>query len=130
MSDIRAAIEATDREFESAFKRTDATAIAELYTTDAKLLPPNMEMMRGKEAARAFWQGAIDMGCKEASLEIMEIEKLGEMVLEIGKYTLVIQPAEGETITDKGKYVVLWKQEDGTWKLDVDIWNSSLPPVG
>ncbi|MFH1068759.1 MAG: SgcJ/EcaC family oxidoreductase [Candidatus Glassbacteria bacterium] len=127
MSDIRARIEAADREFEKAFNRGDAAGVTALYTKDAKLLPPNMEMMQGREAVRAFWQGAMDMGCKTASLEIEEVEKKGDIVVEIGKYTLVIKPAGGQTITDRGKYVVLWKQENGAWKLDTDIWNSSLP---
>jgi ketosteroid isomerase-like protein len=28
---------------------------------------------------------------------------------------------------DKGKYLVLWKKEDGKWKLHRDISNSDLP---
>jgi ketosteroid isomerase-like protein len=31
---------------------------------------------------------------------------------------------------DKGKYIVIWKQEDGQWKLHRDIFNSSMPPPG
>ena len=31
---------------------------------------------------------------------------------------------------DEGKYVVVWKkQEDGSWKLHRDIWNSNLMPA-
>jgi ketosteroid isomerase-like protein len=28
---------------------------------------------------------------------------------------------------DRGKYIVVWKDEGGKWKLHRDIWNSSLP---
>nr|HET6901451.1 hypothetical protein [Ktedonobacteraceae bacterium] len=28
------------------------------------------------------------------------------------------------TVKRPGKYVVVWKQEGGDWRLDVDIWNS------
>lgn len=27
-------------------------------------------------------------------------------------------------MTDVGKYVVVWKDEGGVWKLHVDIWNT------
>jgi ketosteroid isomerase-like protein len=30
---------------------------------------------------------------------------------------------------DKGKYIVLWKKEDGKWKLFRDCYNSDLPAV-
>ena len=130
MSDAREAIEAADREFVSAFNQGDAAGVAALYTADGKILPPNMEMMQGRDAVQAFWQGAMDMGCKTAALDIEDLVEQGEVIIEIGKYTLTIQPAEGGTITDRGKYVVIWKQEDGAWKLDIDIWNSSLPAAG
>ena len=31
---------------------------------------------------------------------------------------------------DSGKFIVIWKQEGGQWKLHRDIWNSSMPPAG
>ncbi|MCH8289164.1 MAG: hypothetical protein IID12_08680, partial [Candidatus Marinimicrobia bacterium] len=34
---------------------------------------------------------------------------------------------EGEAISDNGKFVDLWKRENGTWKIDVNIFNSSVP---
>ena len=33
-------------------------AIADMYTEDGKLLPPNSPMLAGKQAIRAFWHGA------------------------------------------------------------------------
>ena len=130
MSDVRAAIEAANREFVAAFNRGDAASIAALYMEEGKILPPNMEMMQGKAAVQAFWQGAMDMGCKEATLETVELEEQGAAAIEIGKYTLKIQLPDGGIFMDNGKYLVVWKQEGGAWKLDQDIWNSSLPAAG
>ena len=64
-------------------RAAQAAAISELYTEDALLLPPNAEEMIGKEAARAFWQGAIDMGLKEASLTPVDVEGHGDVVVEL-----------------------------------------------
>ena len=130
MSDVRAAIEAANRGFVAAFNRGDAASIAALYMEEGKILPPNMEMMQGKAAVQAFWQGAMDMGCKEATLETVELEEQGAAAIEIGKYTLKIQLPDGGTVMDNGKYLVVWKQEGGAWRLDQDIWNSSLPAAG
>ena len=44
--------------------------------------------------------------------------------VEIGQYTL--GGADGTTI-DQGKYLVVWKNDGGNWKLHRDIWNTSRP---
>jgi ketosteroid isomerase-like protein len=33
----------------------------------------------------------------------------------------------GGTEADRGKYIVIWKNQGGLWKLHRDIWNSSKP---
>ena len=70
----------------------------------------------------------MDIGVKEAHLEIVELEPMGEKsAYERGKYKLKIEPEPGVTVTDLGKYVVLWKHDGESWKIDVDIFNTSLP---
>lgn len=130
MGNVRAAIEAADKKFVAALSQGDAAGVAALYTADARLLPPNSEMMKGKEAIQSFWQGGIDMGIKGGTLETVEVEVREDMACEIGKYTLTIQVADGQTVTDTGKYLVVWKNQDGSWKLDMDIWNTSIPATG
>ena len=87
------------------------------------------QMLEGREAIQAFWQGGIDMGIKEGKLETVIVEAQGNAAYEIGKYTLIIKPAGGPTITDKGKYLVVWKRQEGSWRLHADSWNTSLPPA-
>lgn len=130
MSTVREAIEAADKEFMAAFNRGDAAGVAALYTADARILPPDLDIMQGRKAIQGFWQGAMDIGCKSCTLTIAELHETEDTVIEVGNYTLDIEPAEGESMTDQGKYLIVWKQEDGAWKLDIDIWNSSLPAAG
>jgi ketosteroid isomerase-like protein len=66
----------------------------------------------------------MDMGIKEVKLEIVEIEAYGDIAIEVSKYTL---QGEGGQALDTGKYIVIWKQEGGQWKLHRDIFNSSMP---
>jgi len=130
MSNVRAAIEAANKKLMAAVKRGDVTEVAHIYSSDVSVLPPYMAMLKGRQAAQAIWQGGIEMGIKEVSLETAEVTEGGDVACEIGRYTHIIQPSGGETITDKGKYVVIWKQEEGSWKIDTEIWNSSLPAAG
>jgi uncharacterized protein (TIGR02246 family) len=125
MGNVRNAIVSANQRFMDAFRRGDAAGVAALYTEDAKLLPPDNQMMIGPLAIQSFWQGAMSMGIKEAKLETLEVESRDDLAYEIGRYELMIQPQGGESITGIGKYVVVWKNQDGAWKLHVDIWNAN-----
>lgn len=130
MSTARAEIEAANKEFMAALSSGDAAGVTAFYTEDAKLLPPNSEILEGREAIQAFWQGGMDMGIKECKLETVIVEAQGDAAYEIGTYTLTIEPPGGPVITDKGKYLVVWKRQDGSWKLHADSFHTSLPAAG
>jgi uncharacterized protein (TIGR02246 family) len=123
--DVRAAVAAANENFMAAFKKGDAAGMAALYTVNGQVLPPNGDFVTGKAAIQAFWRAIMDMGIKEAKLEIVEVEGHGDTAIEVSKYTL--QGDEGQVL-DTGKYIVIWKQQDGDWKLHRDIFNSSMPP--
>lgn len=121
-SDVQAAIRAANNTFLTRFRGGDAPGIAALYTASGMLLPPQSDFVRGPEGIRAFWQGAMDMGLKDAQLETIEVEALGDTAIEVGKYTLLT--GQGEA-ADEGKYLVIWKRDQTSWKLHRDVWNSS-----
>ena len=120
--DIRNDIRTADDAFENQFRQGDAASLAELYTTDGMLMPTGSESIRGNQAIRDFWQGAMNMGIKDVKLDILEVELHGDAAFEAGRYQL--KGANGE-VMDEGKYVVIWKQEKGRWKLHRDIWNTN-----
>jgi len=121
---MREGIAATNAAFMRAFELGDASDIAELYTDDARLLPPHADLIVGKEGIAAFWAMVIDMGITGATLETAELAGFGDTAIEEGRYTL--SGPDGQAL-DHGKYVVIWRNEAGTWKLYQDIWNTSQP---
>jgi uncharacterized protein (TIGR02246 family) len=124
---LRAAIAAPIAQFMTAFSRGDAAGAAAIYTDDGQVLPPNSEVVSGKQAIQTFWQGAMNMGIKAVKLETVEVEGDGNTAYEVGTFTL--QGAEGQML-DAGKYIVIWKQQAGQWKLHRDIFKSSRPASG
>jgi uncharacterized protein (TIGR02246 family) len=124
---VRRVIEVNTRQFIEAFNKGDAAAVANMYTNDARVLPSNSEIIEGHANIQKFWQGAISSGMKLVSLEMVNLETHGNSAVEIGHYTSTIPSAGGITTTDKGKYVVVWKREGRSWKLAVDIFNTSMP---
>jgi uncharacterized protein (TIGR02246 family) len=122
VSTLQDTISAANDQFMQAFRQGDAAGLASLYTQDAQLLPPGGEVAHGWSDIRAFWQAAMDNGIAAARLEIMEVEDHGDTAVEVSRYTLL---GTGEQVLDQGKYIVIWKQERGHWKLHRDIFNSS-----
>jgi len=121
------AINAVNDQWVDAFNQGDTAAIAAIFTEEANLLPPNSPIIVGRKSIQAFYQGAFNAGVSDLQATNLEISVNGDMASVVGKYTLTIQPEEGEAISDNGKFVAIWKRENGTWKADVDIWNSSVP---
>ena len=126
-TEVQAAIEAADEIFMETFNRGDTAALADLYTENGQLLPAGSDFVTGNEAIQNFWQGVMDMGIKSAKLETIEVEGHGDTAIDEGKYTL---RGESGSVLDRGKYIVIWKQQAGQWKLHRDIWTSSLSPQG
>lgn len=123
VTQVTAEIRRVNDLFETSFEQGDATAIASLYTPGGQLLPTGMEPIQGTAGIQAFWQGAIDAGLKQVKLQTRDVEELADTAIELGSYTLFgpdSQPA------DRGKYLVVWKEQQGQWKLHQDIWNSSM----
>jgi len=66
------------------------------------------------------------MGIKEVKLTTLELDDLGSTAVETGEYRLF---ADGGQALDQGTYLVVWKKDGSGWKLDKDIWNTSMPPA-
>jgi uncharacterized protein (TIGR02246 family) len=109
--------------FEASFAQGDAAAIAGLYTSSAALLPTGMDTIKGTAGIQTFWQSAMAMGIKQVKLKTRDVEELDDTAIELGTYTLF---AANNQQIDQGKYLVVWKEEEGQWKLHQDIWNTSV----
>lgn len=123
--DMKANIMAANQKFTDAFAK-GATTMSDFYTTTAVLMPPGSETIQGSKAIGGYWKGGYDSGVKRAKLETMEAEQAGDQVVETGRYTLY---GANDAQMDAGKYIVIWKQEGGQWKLHRDIWNTNTPPA-
>jgi uncharacterized protein (TIGR02246 family) len=120
-SNVNAAIARLNAAFDAAFNRGDAAALGALYAEDAVLLPPGAPMQKGRAAIRAFWEG---MFREFANLHLMtvDLKPYGENVLrEIGRLTVEPKAAPGQKLA--GKYIVIWENTGGEWKLATDIAN-------
>jgi len=114
----------------AAFRRKDARAIADGFVADGSILVPNQPIARGHAAITNAWSGLIGLPGIEIhwGSTFVEAAASGELAYEVGTYRLSFDGPAGR-VEDRGKYVVVWKQENGAWKIAVDIFNSDLQPA-
>jgi uncharacterized protein (TIGR02246 family) len=110
----------------AASRNQDAAAKASLWTENTRVLPPGQEMITGRAAVQAFWQGWFDQGAYDLVLESVEIKSLGDGVAyEIGLSITRVRTADGSSIDVPGKSLCIFRREgDGVWRADVDIFNA------
>ena len=102
----------------------DSVGFANCYTADAKFMVPNAPAAAGRNNIQSVVAGLINAGVIKLDLKLQDVWGTEALLAEEGEFTLASK--EG-TQLDKGKYIVLWKKEDGRWKLFRDIFNSDLP---
>ena len=123
MSTARKTIEDYNRQFADQFSKGDSASMAASYASDALVMPSNSEAVK-KDAIAGFWGSAHRMGIKNIKLNITDLTGNAELLSETGEYELL---GDDNKSIDEGKYVVVWKPENGTWKIYRDIWNSNMP---
>jgi ketosteroid isomerase-like protein len=118
---VRSGMQQANDLFSSAVVRNrQIDALDNIYTVDARILPPGADLIRGLPQIKSFWQQAIaGLGVKDAKLTTVDAQTVGDSVIEVGRADLILDG--GQIVA--AKYVVHWIQEDGTWKWHTDIWN-------
>jgi uncharacterized protein (TIGR02246 family) len=123
---VRTAIEAANAQFSAAAAKGDAAAVAALYSTDGQVMPAGSAPIRGAEAIQKFWQGALDSGIGAVGLKTIDVFGRGPTATEVGEYELRDKAGK---VLDHGKYIVIWRHSDGTWKLLRDMFSTNVPPA-
>lgn len=108
------------------FKEGDADKLASMYTDSAKLCPNGAyEIFVGKPAIRNFWSRSMkDSRLLDMKTETLTVDGSGDYIYETGRTKTRVKHQDSVYVTEV-KFANVWKrQSDGTYLLDVDIWNA------
>lgn len=102
----------------------DSKGIANLYTKDACLMPPGHPPVSGRENIQKWAESSPNLTKFEFQFE--DVKGYDDMAYVRGSYLMEFTPEEShEPIVDRGKFLeIRRKQDDGSWPISVDIWNS------
>ncbi len=120
------AVRDADIAWSKAATARDLDGTASFYTEDGAVLPPNAALARGPEAVKKYWSSMFGLSNFTIQWEPTEasVARSGDLAYTSGFYTLSFNGTDGKQVSDKGKYVAVWKKVDGKWKAVTDIFNS------
>jgi len=139
-----AMIKGLNEQFVEAFKTRDFSAVANMFTDDAVMLPPRRNIITGKSKIQSFWTRSKRL--HELKFDTDSVTTLGgDVVREIGTLRMLVgrggggraseddidassdQAERGKIREVLGKYVFVWRKVGGDWKLETSIWNRNRP---
>ncbi len=128
-----AAVRAADSAWADAFARKDLTAYLAFVDSAAVIQAPNAGALRGQAAIRSFMEGFLALPGLSGTWRPVTVEaaRSGELAYSSGTYEISFDGPGGRRITDRGKYIEIWrKQPDGSWKMITESFNTDDPAPG
>lgn len=111
-------------QFSQYYMNGDYDKLANAYTQDGKILPPNTKIIEGRDAIRKRWVLPEGVEIPHHKITPKEIKIVGDYAYDLGYYEGKSRRPNGDEFPFKGKYVIVWKKVEGDWKIYLDMWNS------
>ncbi len=112
-----------NKTFTDAHVSGDVAAIDAMFLPDARSYPPGAPAAIGIDAIHALTVDFLTAGITEFREETTAFYGNAEQIVDEGIYVLTY----GEGVTERGKYINVWKQVNGNWRIQANIWNADPP---
>ena len=125
------AVRAADAAWLKVYAAKDVDKSVAFFDEQGSMLVPNSPILTGKDAIAKFIARGFALQDYKITWHPNKagVARSGELGYTSGTYEMSFKDAVGKTISDKGKYLMVWKkQADGRWKVLFDTSNSDLPP--
>ncbi len=121
-NDIKIILKNID-DFSRFYMKLDYESIVNAYTEDAVIMPPGADIISGREAIRKQWTLPIGVKIPYHKISPVEIKIVGEYAYDLGYYEGRTMQKDGNEMSWKGKYLIVWKKVNNQWKIYADAWN-------
>jgi uncharacterized protein (TIGR02246 family) len=126
--DVRAEIALGNQRCADALKRGDADAYAANFADDSLSLPGLGPIVRGRDSIRvAMLDSFRSVRFDEAETTPSDLRAFGDVAFEAGQYRFVVTNGNGRPQVLTGRYLVIWRREQGAWRIAVDAAQPGAP---
>jgi ketosteroid isomerase-like protein len=127
LDSARAAINEGNQRFVRFVNANQADSLAALYTSEGRILPPDLPAAVGRDSIQARMASIAVPGAR-LTITNETVVVSGPLAIGRGVFSFVLPESGGRpgpTVT--GKYMEHWHKIDGTWRLVESIWNNDAP---
>lgn len=110
--------------FTNAHLTGDVATIDSMFAPDAKSYPPGAGVVSGFPALHDFTVEYLKAGLTEFREETTDFYGNADLVVDAGTYVVTYGP---DRVTERGKYLNVWQQVNGSWKIKANMWNTDPP---
>lgn len=131
VAEIRSSIEMANQRAVAAMLAGDLSGSLANYADSAVVMMPMMPTMSGRAAIEAGFKGMMEsMKVNAVTFTTQDVIASGDLAVETGLFDMTTTAKGAKAMTEKGKYLTIWKrQNDGSWKVVRDINNPDGPPT-
>ena len=120
---LNAAIRQTNSRWESAVNSSNPQALASVYTADAVVVPPSLEIVSKPDQIRKYWLHRMRSGTHNFQMQTVALHSSGNVIYQTAVWNADVT-SNGRTADFDGVMTnMLVRQADGSYKIRMQSWN-------
>ena len=120
--DVQTQLRNLTQDFAMSFNTGNYDQAASLFASDGVLMAPQYEGAYGQKPVERLLRQLGEAGYCDLRLETTRVDHSSDMAMELGRFTVSLHKADGSLVTERGKYVKVWKRL-GAWLIMADCWS-------
>ena len=120
--DVQTQLRNLTQDFATSFNTGNYDQAASLFAVDGVLMAPLYEGAYGQKPVERLLRQMGESGYSDLRMETTRVDHSGDMAMELGRFTVSMHKADGTIVTERGKYVKVWRRL-GAWLIIADCWS-------
>lgn len=112
-----------NKTWEMTFNSGDTAALAKLYTEDAIVVPPSLEILNAQKEIELYWANQKLTGTDNFRVQTINLRRHGDVIYQSAVWIATITSNGVATDLDGEMTNVIARQQDGSWKIQLQSWN-------
>ena len=113
----------TNKTWEIAFNTGDTAALTELYSEDAIVVPPSLEILNAPQTIENYWIEQIHAGTDNFRVQTINLKIEEDVIYQTAVWIATVTSNGVSTDLDGEMTNVITRQQDGSWKIKLQSWN-------
>ena len=127
--DVESLLRDLTQDFSTSFNIGNYDQAASMFAADGVLMAPVYEGAYGQKTVERLLRQLGDAGYRDLRMETTRVDHSGDMAMELGRFSITLHKADGTSLTERGKYVKVWKRL-GAWLIMADCWSKTSQAIG